>query len=248
MATASDICIAALKKSGIIGQGQSPTEELPDALADLGDMLALWNEKRWLVWHLLEFAVVSTGQQIPYTVGPGGQFNMNPRPSRIEAAFLRQLTGSGNFVGGLPVDTPLTVIPSYEEYARVALKSLLSFPKYVFLDTAMPIASMAVSPYPQAARFEVHILVKDVFPTTLTAPTSFANYPRMTIPGMKFNLARWLRQAYGKGRTADTELNNLAEDALETIRNSQIQLPELQMPKMLIAAGAGYNILSDQWG
>lgn len=246
MATAAEICVAALKKSGIIGYGQSPTEELPDALADLGDMLALWNEKRWLIWHLLEFGLVSTGQQIPYTIGPGGQFNMNPRPSRIEAAFLRQLTGSGNFVGGLPVDTPLIVISSWEEYSRIALKSLVSFPKYVFLDTATPIANLKIYPYPRPSQYEIHILVKDVFPTTLTAPTSFANYPRMTIPGMKFNLARWLRQAYGKGRSPDTELNNLAEDALETIRNAQTQLPDLQMPRMLIASGAGYNIFSDQ--
>lgn len=246
MATAGDICIAALKKSGVIGFGQSPTEELPDALADLGDMLALWNEKRWLVWHLLEFFVQSTGKQTPYTVGPGGQFNMSPRTSRIEAAFLRQIQGPGSFVSGLPVDYPLIVIPAREEYNNIALKQLESFPKYCFLDTAYPIANLAIYPYPNAGIYEIHISVKDAFPVTLTAPTSFSNYPPMTIPAMKFNLARWLRQAYGKGKTPNIELNNLADDALATMRNSQAQVPELAMPKALIYP-ARYNILSDQY-
>ncbi len=113
MALASDVVNAALKKAGVTQAGVTPSAyDTNDALADLGDMLAQWNEKRWLIWHLLEFAFVATGQTDPYTVGPGGQFNMNPRPSRIESAFLRQLVGP-NF-NGLPVDYPLDVIPSRE--------------------------------------------------------------------------------------------------------------------------------------
>lgn len=246
MITAIDIVNAAAKKSGILGLGQTlDKDDTNDALSDLQDMLAQWSEKRWLVWSELEFAVVSTGQGVPYTVGPGGQFNMTPRPSRIEFAFLRQLVGPNAAGGNLPVDYPLTVIPSPEEYARVALKQLVSFPKYVFLNTAYPMATLAIYPYPNAGIYEVHILVKNVFPTAITAPTSFNNVPPMGIPAMKFNLARRLRQAYGKGKQPDLELNALATDALETMRNAQAQIPELQMPKVLIYPGK-YNILSDQ--
>ena len=246
MALASDVVYQALKKAGIIqGPGQTPdASDTNDALSDLGDMLAQWNEKRWLIWHLLDFAFVSTGQITPYTVGPGGQFNMNPRPSKIEAAYLRQLTGP-NF-SGLPVDYPLQVINAREEYSNIALKGLVSFPKYVFLDTAFPLSFLYIYPEPNAGIYEVHIVVKDVFPVSLTLPTSFANYPAMTIPAMKFNLARRLRQAYGKGKQPDVELNALASDALSTIRNAQIQVPELQMPRMLVYP-AKYNILSDQY-
>ena len=242
MIAASEIITAAAKKSGILGLGQTlNSADQNDALADLRDMLAQWSEKRWLVWHLLEFSLVSTGQQTPYTVGPGGQFNMNPRPSRIDSAFNRQIN-----TAGLNVDTPLEVIPSREEYNRIALKKLVSFPRYVFLDTAMPIALLHVYPYPNASIYEIHITVKDTFPNVITMPTSFDNYPAMTIPAMKFNLARRLRQAYGKGKAPDVELNAMATDALETVRNAQVQIPEMQMPRMLVYPSR-YNILSDQY-
>jgi hypothetical protein len=42
------------------------------------------------------------------------------RPDRIEWGYVRLLNGSGN----LPVDIPLRQIFSYEDYSRVALKSL----------------------------------------------------------------------------------------------------------------------------
>ena len=242
MTTAGDIVTAAAKKAGILGLGQTLDQsDFNDGLADLQDMLAQYSEKRWLVWSELEFVATSTGQAVPYTVGPGGQFNMTPRPSRIEFAFLRQLVTSG-----LPVDYPLEVIPSREEYSRVSLKSLVSFPKYVFLDTAYPMGLLAIYPYPNVGIYEVHIIVKNVFPTALTAITSFNNIPPMGLPAMKFNLARRLRQAYGKGKQPDMELNALASDALETMRNAQAQIPELQMPRVLVYPSK-YNILSDSY-
>jgi hypothetical protein len=61
---------------------------------------------------------------------------------------------------------------------------------------------------------------------------------------MKFNLARRLRQGYGKGSRPDAELNILAADSLETMRNAQIQAPELVMPPLLVRP-SHYNIFGD---
>lgn len=241
MAIVSDVVNQALKKAGIVGDGQAiEAGVLSDGIADLTDMLAQWNIKRWLVWGLLEFQYPSTGQTTPYTVGPGGNFNMTPRPNRIDAAFARQLVNSG-----LPVDYYLEVIPSREEWARLALKSLTAFPKYCFLDTATPIGNLYLYPWPQASIYEIHIICKGVYPVTLTPTTSFANYQPYVIPAMKYNLARRLRQSYGKGLRPDPELNLLAKDALETMRNAQVQIPEMIMPTMLVRPER-YNIYSDQ--
>lgn len=203
-------------------------------------MLALWNEKRWLVWHLLDFGFSSDGRSVPYSCGPSGNFNMNPRPSRIESAYVRQLN-----TGSYHVDTPLVVVQAREEWSRLALKTLISFPKYIFLDTAFPLGLVNLYPWPNAGIYEIHIVVKDVFPISLTNTTSFANYPPVTIPCMKFNLARWFRQAYGKGLRPDIELNNMANDTLETIRQAQVQVPELNMPRMLVSVPSLYNIYGD---
>jgi len=47
-----------------------------DAWARLQWMLQQWERKRFLVYHLRDYSVVSTGA-ISYTFGPQGQFNSN---------------------------------------------------------------------------------------------------------------------------------------------------------------------------
>ena len=61
---------------------------------------------------------------------------------------------------------------------------------------------------------------------------------------MVFNLAKRLRQNYGKGLRPDPELNAMAKDALETMRMSQIQAPQLTMPPLL-RRPSHYNIYGD---
>lgn len=244
MTTASDIVRAAFLKSGIIGDGESlGAGDLEYGLAELGDMLAQWNEQRWLIWNLIDYSLTSTGQATPYTVGPSGQFNMTPRPSRIQAAYVVQPATSG----GYPVSTPLAVIDSYETYSRTALKSLVSFPQYVFLDTAYPLGNLYVYPFPTASIYTLHIICKDTWPVTLTSSASFANYPAVAMAAIKYNLARWLRQGYGKGLRPDPELNALAGSTLGVLKNSQVQTPEMQMPRILIGDGVRYNIFGNTY-
>src|SRR5665647_3672357 len=157
--TAGSIVYTAFKKAGLVGDGQQMSgTQIDDGLTDFGDMLSIWNEKRWLVWHLLDFAFLSDGRTVPYTCGPTGNFAMNPRPSRIESAYLRQLN-----TGSFHVDTPLVVVQSREQWSRLALKSLISFPKDIFLDTAFPLGLVHLYPWPNAGLYEIHIVVKDVF-------------------------------------------------------------------------------------
>lgn len=242
MTTGRDVLTYALKKAGITGQGRTASAtDITDALADLNDMVGQWNTNRWMVWNLVDISITATGALF-YTVGPGGDFDVNPRPNRLEAAFQRQPV-----VGGLPIDTPLEIIPSQEEYSRLSLKSLQSFGLYVFLDTSYPLAILRPYPVPNANLYEIHLIMKNVVPT-ITVDTDMAALPLMYIPAMKFNLARRLRQAYGKGKTPDAELNSLAESSLQTIKDANLQIPELVMPKVLRVQSSGYNIFNDQFG
>jgi hypothetical protein len=243
MTTAADIVTAGLKKSGIVGLGQTPDgSDTIDALADLNDMLAQWTTQRWMVWNEVDLSFVSTGQTTPYTVGPSGNYAVTPRPDRIEAAYLRQLINPP----GLNVDTELKVIPSREEYSTLSLKPLVSFPLYVFLDSAYPTGNLYIYPWPNASIYETHIILKGALPV-LTI-TSTISMPGQYIAAMKFNLAKRLRQAYGKGLRPDPELNALARSSLDIVKQSNLQVPELVMPKVLISIGSGYNIFSDQFG
>lgn len=239
--TVNDIVIAALKKSGVLGLGQpAGGSDVLDAQNDLMDMWAEWNVKTWLTFDKLDMSFIADGRSTPYTVGPAGNFAVTQRPDRVEAAYLRFLN-----TGSLPVDQPLSQIFARESYANVALKTMVSFPKAYFYDTASPLGNIFFYPFPQGGGiYEMHIIIKNAFPLTLPLNLSVANLPRECLSATKFCLARRLRQAYGKGLRPDVELNKLAKNGLETMRNSHVQVPELTMPAMLKGT-SHYNIYGD---
>ena len=245
--TVNDVISEALKKSGVLGLGQSiGGEDVLDAQNDLSDMLAQWNVKTWLVFEKLDSAFVSDGRYGPpnstaYTVGPAGNFPFNTRPDRVEAAYVRILTTSGQ-----PVDQPIKQIPSRESYAQIALKELVAYPKSYFYDTASPLGNLYVYPWPSASLYEIHIITKNLYNyTTLPLTTDLSMLPGETRAALKFCLARRLRQAYGKGLRPDPELNALAKDAEATMRASHVQVPELVLPRA-INRWSKYNIYGDQ--
>lgn len=243
MVTARDVGTFALSKAGIVAAGRpASATDINNAITDLQDMLALWTRERWMNWDMLNIGVVSTGAPT-YTAGPAGDYAVTPRPNRLASAFLRQLTQPT----GLNTDTPVEIIPSREEYDRIALKGLVSFTQFVFLDTTYPLATVRPYPVPTASIYALFLTFKDVMPQ-ITIDTDMSSFPAEYIPAMKFNLARWLRQGYGKGMKPDVELNKIASSTLDIIRNANLQIPELVMPRALVLNGPGYNILSDQFG
>lgn len=244
MTTGRDVIYDALRRAGITGRGITPTNtDTTDALADLNDMLGQWRTQRFMQWSLLSTGFTADGRSTGgYTVGPTGEYAMTPRPNRIESAFVRQLSNSGNLL----VDTPLRVISAREEYDRISLKALVSFPMAVFLDTTLPQALLKPYPWPNAGQYAVYITTKNTMPV-VTLATDMSAFPDGYVPAMKFNLARRLRQSYGKGMKPDSELIRLANDALDVVMQANIQLPEMQMPVALLTRnGSGYNIISDQ--
>lgn len=237
--TPRDIITLALKDAGVIGEGIVPeAEDANDAFMKLNWMLAQWQRKRWLIWHLVDLSVVSTGAT-SYSVGPGGDINTLVRPDRIESAFVRQLTGG---TPGTMVDYPLGIIPSYESYSIIALKSLQSFPQYVFYDSGYPLAKLYPWPVPQASLYEVHIQVKALL-NQLTSLDQEIILPEEYLPAMEFNLAVRLAPAYGAAPSPI--IVTLAREALNVLRQANVQISTLRMPGELVRNGI-YNPYSDQ--
>ncbi len=193
-----------------------------------------------MVWNLLNIGKLSDGRTAPYTVGAGQDYSVARRPDRIEDAFVRQLSQNQ----GLPVDTPLKVVQSREQYDLATLKlSFVSYPALVFLDTAWPTGNLYVYPWPTANLYQIFISMKNVFPV-FEPTTLMSQIPDQYLEAMKTGLARIVRQNYGKGTKPDPELNIQAKNAINTVKNSNIQVPELQMP-IGVGQGGQYNIYSD---
>ena len=233
---AIDIILLSLKQAGVIGQGQTPApEDTNDSLTLLNFMISQWSTQRWLVYHLVTTGVTSTGQT-SYTVGPGGDFNI-PRPDRLESAFFRQIVDSQPN----QVDYPLQIIEARETYNRIVLKSLISFPSYIFYDSNFPTGTVYPWPVPTANIYQIFISTKEVLNNFPTITTS-VNLPPQYYAAILYNLSVRLRVMYQL--PPDTQLNGLARSALAIIRGSNTQIPRLVMPTELMRGGL-YNIFSD---
>lgn len=244
MTTGLAVVQQALKKSGIIGEGETPSNETTnDALSDLNDMIATWATRRWISFREVDIGFAADGRIVPYTVGPGGNYNVAKCPNRIEKAYLRLSTiGSA-----LPVDIPLTVWDAREQYSLATLKkSFVSFPSGVFLEVNVPTGNLYVYPWPSAnMQYEIHLLLKGVLPfLALNTASVEALYPDFYVPAFKFCLARRIRQGWGKGMKPDPELNRLARETLSAVKDSNLAIPDLQTDPAL-AGGGVYNIYSD---
>lgn len=234
--TAFDLVTLALKKAGVVGVGQTALgEDANDAFTELNFMLAQWQVKRWLVYHLIDVVCQSTGQ-VSYTVGPGQQFDCL-RPDRLEAAFFRNTTTAP----ANPVDYPLRLIQAREDYNDISVKELGTWPKCAFYDSGFPTGLLYPWPVPQSI-YQLHITVKAPLQSfarlsdTVVLPFEYYN-------AILYNLAARLRPSYQL--PPDPTVVALAFEALADIRGANVQVPTLRMPSGLRRTG-GYNILSDR--
>jgi hypothetical protein len=231
MTTPLDIISLALKNAGVIGVGQTPhAEDSNDAFIQLNWLLGQWQRKRWLVFHLVTVSETTDGGQ-SYTVGPASDFTFAYRPEKIESAFYR--------TNG--VDYPLTIIHAREDYDKLAQKTLASFPHYVFYDPAYPVGTVYFWPVP-ASGDTVHLTVKQQlgpFPALHTD----VSLPEEYYAAILYNLVVRLRASHRLPQ--DPQLDGLAKDALNVLRNANAQIPRLQMPGELIHSGR-YNLYSDR--
>lgn len=154
MTTARDIITLALKEAGVLGVGQTAlAEDMNDSFTLLTRMINQWQRRRWLIPSLTKVSAIGNNEK-SNPIGPGQYYNAI-RPDKVQSAYFVQLnTGSQN-----PVSFPLIPLWSYEDYARVALKSLNSWPQFFFYDGAYPYGNVYIWPIPTPS-YEIHLILK----------------------------------------------------------------------------------------
>ena len=234
-----DVITMALKDVGVLGIGETPSpEDVNDALFKLNGMIAQWRRKRWLIYQLVDYAFVANGAQ-SYSIGPGGDFNVPSRPDRLESAFVRQINTSV----GTRVDYPLWPIDSYEAYGRIVLKTLTSFPQWIFYDPGYPLGRVYPWPIPQASIYETHVLVKQTLPMSQNLSAQIM-LPEEYIPALHYNLV--LRLYPGYKQPPDPLIVALAGEALNVLRKANTAISPLTYP-LGLSNGGRYNPYTDQF-
>ena len=259
--TAGDICYQALRECNAYGVGQTPLgQDITDAQIRLQWMLQQWERKRWLVYHTVDLQVECTGAQ-SYSIGPGGQIDTNQaynpfntqfnpqfgpsapvsaRPTRVLSAFIRQINNPGNLI-----DYPLRLIQSREDYNRIALKQLATFPGYLFYDPAWPLGALYPWPVPQASIYELHVTVVEQLPPLFATSNTVINLPFEYFNAMMLNLALRLRPKYSIPTFPGDPLPGLAKESLQVLREGNTAIAQLVVPNDLLS-GQQYNIFSDR--
>jgi hypothetical protein len=232
-------------------------------------MLHEWGEDSSLVWRSRTITVQSVDlgvmpadpdQGTPdrpvqyFPVGPGagamGGFETGPNaptqalsaaPRRLKAAFLRQPSSGA----GLPIDYPLYALNAMEDYSRIALKGMHSFPGAYYYDPAWPLGRLFVYPIPVGSIYGVGIVLRDQLPIQFLTDADTFELPYIYYNAFYLNLAIRLRPHYGMRTYQGDHLPNLAKGAREAIRNTSAQVPVLEMPQELSRPGV-YNIFSDR--
>ncbi len=239
--TPADIIRLVLKDTGVLGVGQTASaEDTNDVFDTMNMMIGEWASKRWLLYHLLDLSIVSTGAET-YTVGPGGDIDTGTmqRPDRLEdGCFFRQIITASS---PNKIDYPLSILQSREDYSRIGLKQLLTIPQYVFYDPVFPLGVVYPWPVIPTNQYELHILVKSQL-TQFDNLADEIDLPSQYYGALRYNLGCRVRPMYQLG--PDPSLVALATDSLSTIRNMNAAVPRLRMP-VGIGRGSRYNIFSD---
>lgn len=267
--TVGDLCGAALFEAGVVGTGQDASaDDVNKAWARLQWMLQQWANQRWLVYHLVTYLLNPTTNAKSYTIGPGGnidtnysadqwnnQFNpqfgtgqvlgqpskLSARPDKIESAFLRQVTQSQpNWI-----DYPLQLLHSMEDYNKIALKGLVSFPGWIFYDPAWPLGNLFPWPVAQANIYALGICVKEQLPVSFPTLATKLALPFEYYGAILYNLALRLRSTYAIPTFPGDQLMGQAKNSLAVLRGSNSAIAALSIPGDLNRPGI-YNIFSDR--
>lgn len=234
MTTARDIVTLAFKEAGILGVGQTLlAQDVNDGFTYLYNMAMLWQRKRWLIPALMRVNALGNNA-VSNTIGTGGYYNIK-RPDKIQSGYFVQVN-----TGPTPVSMPLRQIFSYEDYVKIAIKDLNTFPTHFFYDNAWTAGFGNVFIYPiPSASYRIYLLIKSQlgFPTDLD---SVFELPEEYLEALHYNLAIRLCSGYDIEPKESTK--KLAKNALQTVRNANVQIPTMNMPTAVIGNNRGFNI------
>jgi hypothetical protein len=220
--TARDFITMAMKEAGVLGIGQSPnSEDINDAFTILHRMLAIWQKKRWIVPSLYDIAMPGNGK-VSNLIGPGQYWNAK-RPDKIQAAYFIQNAGLSNPPN--PVSFRLRPIWSYEDYAKVTLKEMTSWPTRFFYDNAFPYGNVFIWPIPDAS-YTIHLILKSPIGFTVELSNGvITNQGAVYANGVYVAIPFLALTGFGTGGTADV-----------TVAGNKVTAIAIHDP------GDGYNI------
>lgn len=212
------------------GRGAGPSE-LTDALFVLNSLLDAWRAERLTVYSITRSTHALTGGQATYTIGTGGNFNVD-RPVRIEAAGL--ITGTQEF--------PLELLTA-ERWQQVSLKSLAGRPAALYNDGAYPLSTLSIYPVPSAADTLALYTWGTFAPFTATSET--VAMPPGYADALRYELAVQLAAEWQLPLRPDVAM--LASEKKAAIQRLNLPAPEMRCDSAVLGRGGEWNIATGDY-
>lgn len=185
----NDIVEGALRLTGIVGEGKTPTaDQYTAGYAALNMMAKAWQTDGLQLWAMEEYSLTMTASQITYTLGEGLTYNV-PKPIRIIQAFLRNTAGSN--------DTPMRII-TRDEYNRLGNKSTAGLPVQLFYEPQLTSGTISLFPVPDttaASDYTITIIYQRPF-ADFDSATDNPDFPQEWYEALKYGLAVRLAGEY----------------------------------------------------
>jgi hypothetical protein len=108
MPTAAEICIRAMKISGILAAGETPpADDINDVFDAFNVMVDSWSTERLFIYALQENVFPLTAGQAAYTIGPDGLAGLHASSAAANLAWhVRSLHGADARLPGATADRP----------------------------------------------------------------------------------------------------------------------------------------------
>lgn len=212
MTTSLDIIKRSMRLVGALGGGETPTaDEAKDGLDALNSMLDQWWIQRLAVYLIEERQFTWPSGQVSRTIGPTGDFVLDPRPIKIESA--RQLLNN--------VDYPLSVLTE-EQYRNIPLKTVTStLMTDIYYEPSVPNGKLFGYPVPSApAEIRLSLWSRlQSFPDLTTQLSLPPGYKQ----AIEFNLATVLAPEYE--RIVPPDVFRIAATSLKHVKRFNHQTP-----------------------
>jgi len=242
MATAFDIITSALKLTGVLADGETPSNDTANqGLTVLNDMIDAWNADRLAIYTTRsdDFPYVLGKQS--YTLGTGGDFNIT-RPARIDAMSTILLTDPSN-----PVEVPIALFTVDDWQTKVPVKKVDgSFPLICYDTGDFPLRTLNFWPIPTQQTNAVRIYGWQALGAQ--ALLSQVSFPPGYAEAIRYNLAVRVAAEFAvdPSKYAAATVAALAIQGLARIKT--MNAPDLEIQSDLIPFPAGYNYRADMFG
>ncbi|MCK5016361.1 MAG: hypothetical protein KAS32_04740 [Candidatus Peribacteraceae bacterium] len=236
MATVKDLIKFAHYEIGVQATGESlSADDEQHGFDILNMMLGTWGNKRNRIFTTEKESFSLVVGQVSYTIGTGGEFNTE-RPTHIEQAYIQDSGG---------IDYPVEVLEDRTVYELITDKDIDARPFQLYFERSFTSqrGQIFFNRAPTTAETVFLIMWKPFakFSTKTETIVMPDGYERAIYTQLAIELA----PSFGKAVSA--ELVAKAKDALDSLDDTNIEVPEMasDAPARTLRRGHGYNINSD---